>query len=67
MSGWVFDHRLLGVDTYRRYEGGLLHVMVDTLVDRAKLDGLTCFEPIAVLREGDHYQCVPWGVVRRGA
>jgi hypothetical protein len=56
MSGWVFDHRLLGVDTYRRYESGLLHVLVDTVLDREKYDGLTCFEPIAVLREGDHYQ-----------
>ena len=28
MSGWAFDHSLLGVATYRRYEGGLLHIMV---------------------------------------
>ena len=28
MSGWAFDHTLLGVSTYRRYEGGLLHIMV---------------------------------------
>ena len=33
---------------------------MSTLIDRQKVDGLSCFEPIAVLKEADHYQCVPY-------
>lgn len=36
-----------------------MHTQVTTLIDREKYDGLTVYEPIAVLKEADYYQCVP--------